>query len=337
MYDPRLGRFLSPDPYVQVPGYSQSYNRYSYVWNNPLKYTDPDGYQVYDPNYGMVNHNGYHMPFWQISGYEHALRANNTYFSAGALQMIYGGSSVSQLNNYRSIGGGFYENDFGDILSATTLAGRLSEITGLPYIVNSHGEVGHYKPRYASYNHSFFYEGNWHSTRGRRYIAGYEWAGVGAATTRGGRSWYSIYNWPALGSSARTMDALFAGDYLSATGHFLTCAAEVLTLGYATKIHLSGSATWQATKGGTPFVQFSSKTGISKGGQRVFSFQVRFPNPNLNIRIDRGFRAPFKNTTSSYFGNQYNGFNTHINIQKPGSFNYHLPLNPLKWKYYNIP
>ena len=49
----------------------------------------------------------------------------------------------------------------------------------LPYIVNSHGEVGHYKPRYATYNHSFFYEGNWHSTRGRRYIAGYEWAASG--------------------------------------------------------------------------------------------------------------------------------------------------------------
>jgi RHS repeat-associated protein len=43
MYDPRLGRFLSPDPYVQAPDYTQSYNRYSYVWNNPMKYTDPSG------------------------------------------------------------------------------------------------------------------------------------------------------------------------------------------------------------------------------------------------------------------------------------------------------
>jgi len=43
VYDPRLGRFLSPDPYVQDPTYSQSLNRYSYCINNPLKYTDPDG------------------------------------------------------------------------------------------------------------------------------------------------------------------------------------------------------------------------------------------------------------------------------------------------------
>lgn len=43
MYDPVLGRFLSPDNYVQMPTSSQSFNRYSYCMNNPLKYTDPSG------------------------------------------------------------------------------------------------------------------------------------------------------------------------------------------------------------------------------------------------------------------------------------------------------
>ena len=43
MYDPVIGRFISPDDYVQQPDNSQSYNRYSYCLNNPLKYTDPDG------------------------------------------------------------------------------------------------------------------------------------------------------------------------------------------------------------------------------------------------------------------------------------------------------
>jgi len=37
------GRMLSPDNYVQDPGYTQNYNRYSYAWNNPLVYEDPDG------------------------------------------------------------------------------------------------------------------------------------------------------------------------------------------------------------------------------------------------------------------------------------------------------
>ena len=43
LYDPILGRFLSPDPYVQMPDFTQNFNRYSYCLNNPLKYTDEDG------------------------------------------------------------------------------------------------------------------------------------------------------------------------------------------------------------------------------------------------------------------------------------------------------
>ena len=43
LYDPLLGRFLEMDPYVQMPDYTQSHNRYAYCMNNPLIYTDPDG------------------------------------------------------------------------------------------------------------------------------------------------------------------------------------------------------------------------------------------------------------------------------------------------------
>ena len=42
-YDPEIGRFISPDPIVQSYANPQSFNRYSYVLNNPLKYTDPTG------------------------------------------------------------------------------------------------------------------------------------------------------------------------------------------------------------------------------------------------------------------------------------------------------
>lgn len=43
LYDPALGRFLSPDPYVQAPDFTQNFNRYSYCLNNPLIYSDPSG------------------------------------------------------------------------------------------------------------------------------------------------------------------------------------------------------------------------------------------------------------------------------------------------------
>ncbi len=43
-FDPALGRFLSPDTIVPSPGNPQSLNRYAYVLNNPLRYTDSTGH-----------------------------------------------------------------------------------------------------------------------------------------------------------------------------------------------------------------------------------------------------------------------------------------------------
>ncbi len=45
MYDPTLKRFLTADPVVSHPDFSQSWNAYSYVMNSPLNFTDPTGYQ----------------------------------------------------------------------------------------------------------------------------------------------------------------------------------------------------------------------------------------------------------------------------------------------------
>ncbi len=60
LYDPVIGRMLSPDNYVQAPDYTQSYNRYSYAWNNPTNYTDPDGNLVFL---------GLPLLFWTISAF----------------------------------------------------------------------------------------------------------------------------------------------------------------------------------------------------------------------------------------------------------------------------
>ncbi len=85
IYDPVIGRFLSPDRYVQAPTNTQSYNRYSYCMNNPLNATDPTGwisgntsggagetgYSMYDPRYdmyGRLTHNpttGMYIPAYE--------------------------------------------------------------------------------------------------------------------------------------------------------------------------------------------------------------------------------------------------------------------------------
>ena len=79
-YDPLLGRFLSPDPYVQAPDNPQNYNRYAYCLNNPLKYTDPSGEFFWIPfaigaaigaytGYKIADANGYNLGDWQTYGY----------------------------------------------------------------------------------------------------------------------------------------------------------------------------------------------------------------------------------------------------------------------------
>ena len=49
LYDPVVGRFLNADPVIQDPGNTQSYKRYSYCLNNPLKFADPSGYINQNP------------------------------------------------------------------------------------------------------------------------------------------------------------------------------------------------------------------------------------------------------------------------------------------------
>ncbi len=42
-YDPAVGRFLSVDPVTTNPNTGAMFNRYNYAYNNPYKFTDPDG------------------------------------------------------------------------------------------------------------------------------------------------------------------------------------------------------------------------------------------------------------------------------------------------------
>jgi RHS repeat-associated protein len=48
LYDPDIGRFISPDNIVQNPFDPQMFGRYSYCRNNPLIYIDPTGHSI-DP------------------------------------------------------------------------------------------------------------------------------------------------------------------------------------------------------------------------------------------------------------------------------------------------
>jgi len=104
MYDPVLGRMLSPDNYMQAPDFSQNFNRYSYCLNNPLKYDDPDGEWVHlvvgAVAGGMFN--------WMLHGSEFTLEGLG-YFGIGAAAGALGagvGAGISSAMATGSAAGG---------------------------------------------------------------------------------------------------------------------------------------------------------------------------------------------------------------------------------------
>jgi RHS repeat-associated protein len=44
IYNPKVGHFLTPDPFTSNPFSPVAFNPYAYVLNNPLKYSDPSGF-----------------------------------------------------------------------------------------------------------------------------------------------------------------------------------------------------------------------------------------------------------------------------------------------------
>jgi len=81
-YDPQLGRFTQPDTTIPDLSNPQSYNRYSYCVNDPLRYTDPDGRAPSD---------------W-ANAWSSAINRGATYVSAGPSHWIYNGT-VGSLNS----------------------------------------------------------------------------------------------------------------------------------------------------------------------------------------------------------------------------------------------
>ncbi|MCX6233577.1 MAG: RHS repeat-associated core domain-containing protein [Bacteroidetes bacterium] len=76
VYDPWLGCFISPDPFVQAPENGQNFNRYSYALNNPLKYADPNGEflhliigAIIGGTMNLISNWGNIDNFWQGLGY----------------------------------------------------------------------------------------------------------------------------------------------------------------------------------------------------------------------------------------------------------------------------
>jgi RHS repeat-associated protein len=62
LYDPVIGRFVTPDSIVEDLFAPQTLNRYSYVRNNPLKYTDPTGNFSHHRHLGLLKYKKVEAP-----------------------------------------------------------------------------------------------------------------------------------------------------------------------------------------------------------------------------------------------------------------------------------
>ena len=101
LYDPVLGRFLNPDPYVQMPDFTQSFNRYSYCQNNPLKNVDRNGKFIFTTLTSflcpMLLPIGIQTDIGWITGGINALNERGT-FIGGALQGAFLGAANGLLS-----------------------------------------------------------------------------------------------------------------------------------------------------------------------------------------------------------------------------------------------
>jgi RHS repeat-associated protein len=145
LYDPKLHRFLSPDNFVQDPSNSQSFNRYGYCWNNPLKYADYNG-EIFGWDDllvagigGVINWaaNGCQFNAAGLGYFGTGMAAGiATYYGgplAGAAVLGAGNSVTKQLSTTGNVDG---LQLFGDTLTTVAISGASAGISNYiaPYI-----------------------------------------------------------------------------------------------------------------------------------------------------------------------------------------------------------
>jgi|GEM_PF-3443414 RHS repeat-associated protein len=102
LYDPFIGRMLGPDNYLQDASNSQNYNRYSYVLNNPTRYTDPTG-NAYDGGTWSqgaaatfaANYNNHTAEY---AAWEQFFNAEKADMMRELMPQSGGGSSIAEVN-----------------------------------------------------------------------------------------------------------------------------------------------------------------------------------------------------------------------------------------------
>ena len=123
-YSPNLGRFMSVDPVGGTIGSSQSWNRYSYVDNNPIAVVDPNG----EAEFRVVN-------TWGVpdNPYQFYIRFNTAFDNSlaavsGAARVANSANSAAGAIATRNIFSKFVGGPVGMAIGATGVAGKVNEM-----------------------------------------------------------------------------------------------------------------------------------------------------------------------------------------------------------------
>ena len=129
MYDPMLGRFLQADPLIQAPENLQSWNAYTYVFNNPLTLVDPTGMFSWRKFLGVFSQvlNVLAIFFQPLVIYAKLL--------SGALALASGGLKGGLIGAFGSMIPGFQSvkgiwDNIGNLMISTAVGGASAVIMG---------------------------------------------------------------------------------------------------------------------------------------------------------------------------------------------------------------
>jgi RHS repeat-associated protein len=137
LYDPWIRRFVSADPFVAAP-FGQGLNRYSYVLNSPMTYSDPTGYQPVRVGPYLVSDE--HDSEGRVSGYVFQLAPNSRGRASGPAN----GSEPAQqaaADDYRGTTPGASLSDI--LAEAGNAAGWVDVGGGVIRQVAGHAALGH--------------------------------------------------------------------------------------------------------------------------------------------------------------------------------------------------
>ncbi|MGO6748148.1 RHS repeat-associated core domain-containing protein [Rhizobium ruizarguesonis] len=146
VYDPSIGRFVSADPTLQFPLMSQNYDRFAYVGNNPLRFTDPNGFGWFSDFVGDV-WDAVTSPFKAVGKWLErnwrtvvvvVVAVAITYFSAGTLGPVAAGMLAGAASS--GLGTALYGGSLSDVMESAFKGAVIGGISaGFAYGI---GEMG---------------------------------------------------------------------------------------------------------------------------------------------------------------------------------------------------